>query len=420
MKLIYVFFLINISIFSLFHFPKVKAQLHLVGLSGDTLLLGHSIKTPSFEFYHRRDIFSPKATEIPTQVTFEIKNPRFKSIDIHSPLVFGASSRSTMNLVHQQPILQPFRNLGKPSPSLFRLSETEEGHFSTTYNYGVCLFASIRHLSQSKTPGPEEKIEYADLHITFNRLVSNPVLHFNGLGSLLEREGIKRGFSMEFELIYPAAAQLVKWSGSDNLEVSDRYVGNSAQKMHADYGSGAASGSVLVRAEDLQELVFRVYVKRDQRKEKYRGRWPLLRNIHPGDAALISITFESDHYLNLRYISDLDPNQTPHLRAHFQKPKYFLILDPASRKVLCSKSFDINTSNTISGLTRGSSYLLVFSDHDVSRGQVCPSSPIHEDLSIKISNRSYGFQELQHGEFLIKPSDIIDFDIDFTIISKKD
>src|SRR5690606_848497 len=98
--------------------------------------------------------------------------------------------------------------------------------------------------------------------LTFNRPVSNPMLHFAGLGGLVEKDGVIRGFSVEMELMTPAAS-LEKTAGTDNFQVLPNYIGNSLDLLSPYCGTGAACGTARVLGKNLDTLQFRVYLKRD-------------------------------------------------------------------------------------------------------------------------------------------------------------
>ncbi|UOR07664.1 right-handed parallel beta-helix repeat-containing protein [Hymenobacter aerilatus] len=104
------------------------------------------------------------------------------------------------------------------------------------------------------------RYRYADLTITFNRAVTNPVLHFTGLGGQYGT----LGFSGEFDLI-STGVTLSKLNGSDALTVNATQVLNNASTITAATGTGGASGSVLVTtpSSGVTTLVFRVYLRGD-------------------------------------------------------------------------------------------------------------------------------------------------------------
>jgi hypothetical protein len=420
MKPVIIIIVLLFLVSSPFCLIKLNAQLYMVGLSSDESIKGPIIKTDAITLYRKKDYFNFRPTDILTQVTFEFSDFKIKSEEISSPLVFGASSRNTMNIVNSQPVLQDFKSIGSPSPTLFTNSRTERTDFSITYNYGVCIFASVRHLSQAKKPAIGEKIEYGMLNIKFNRSISNPILHINGMGSLLEREQIERGYSVEFELVSPNI-NLMKISGTDNLIVDKRYIENNSNRMGANYGMGAASGSVLVEGSDMTELQFRVYVKRDQRNTKYRGRWPLLRNIHPGDALLLGISFENDYDLSLEFRPEgVQPELSEFLKSELEGNIYFNLIDYKKGIVLASRSFRENTSTVISGLTPASTYRIGFSDKQFELSTLYVQVPMQKSITIIAEDLQKGrLTTLNDFEFEFKPIGESDTKLSFKIGSKE-
>jgi hypothetical protein len=127
-----------------------------------------------------------------------------------------------------------------------------------TKNYSLQLFTSVMGLynAGSSTSG---RYYIADLTITFNNYVTNPVLHIVGLGSSYGT----LGFSTELELQTPSLT-LSRLSGSTELTVSaGTKILNGATTLSGTTGSGGASGSVLVTGTNITTLKFKVYVRGD-------------------------------------------------------------------------------------------------------------------------------------------------------------
>ncbi|GGA98187.1 T9SS type A sorting domain-containing protein [Puia dinghuensis] len=127
-----------------------------------------------------------------------------------------------------------------------------------TKNYSLQLFTSVMGMynTGASTSG---RYYIADLTITFNNYVTNPVLHIVGLGSSYG----SLGFSTELELQTPSLT-LSKLSGSSELTVAaGTKILNGATTVSGTTGSGGASGSVLVTGTNITTLHFKVYVRGD-------------------------------------------------------------------------------------------------------------------------------------------------------------
>ncbi|MCE7044698.1 T9SS type A sorting domain-containing protein [Dyadobacter sp. CY312] len=119
------------------------------------------------------------------------------------------------------------------------------------------------------------RIYYGDITLTFNRPVSNPVIHLAGLGGdswwdVGGNPNYLLGFSTEFDLVGTQYG-LSKLSGSDYFSVTGNTIHNSA----GNYGRStqgttyygitqyAASGSVAVTGEGITNITFKMYLKGD-------------------------------------------------------------------------------------------------------------------------------------------------------------
>lgn len=127
-----------------------------------------------------------------------------------------------------------------------------------TKNYSLQLFTSVMGLynANSSTSG---RYYIANLIITFNNYVTNPILHIVGLGSSYG----SLGFSTELELQTPSLT-LSRLSGSTEFTISaGTKILNGATTLSGTTGSGGASGSVLVTGTNISTLTFKVYVRGD-------------------------------------------------------------------------------------------------------------------------------------------------------------
>jgi hypothetical protein len=129
-------------------------------------------------------------------------------------------------------------------------------------NYGVRIFATVEPLYAASSP-LNGRYYYGDLTVTFNRPVSDPVIHVVGLGGVFT-SGTTQGFTMEYEM-QTAGYTLSKLSGSANLNVTvdNKILNAAAGAVTATCGTGAACGSVKVTGTNITQLVFRLYVRGD-------------------------------------------------------------------------------------------------------------------------------------------------------------
>jgi hypothetical protein len=129
-------------------------------------------------------------------------------------------------------------------------------------NYGFRIFATVEPLyaASSLLNG---RYYYGDLTISFNRPVSDPVLHVVGLGGTYVN-GTTQGFTMEYEL-QTTGLTLTKLSGSANLNVpaTNKILNASPGAISAVCGTGGACGRIKVAGTNITQLVFKLFVRGD-------------------------------------------------------------------------------------------------------------------------------------------------------------
>ncbi|MBZ4192510.1 hypothetical protein [Niabella beijingensis] len=232
-------------------------------------------------------VYQPKVT-----VTFSLSNQKFSSIEGNPGvpgLTFGGSgidgSNSGVNRIQSAPLY----------PRLNSISNSANANYSTngaapavnvSNDHGVQLFtatdALIDRYSASGYPVNRD-VEYGTLTVTFSRPVTNPVLHFTGLGGYYGYNVSNNdiyyvlGYAAKFELLN-GNYNISRLAGSRYFDVTGKTVGNSAPAIGSNtQGSTievnnttirnitryAASGSVLVTGNNITSLSFRVSIHPD-------------------------------------------------------------------------------------------------------------------------------------------------------------
>ena len=124
------------------------------------------------------------------------------------------------------------------------------------------------------------KVQYADITITFNRPVSNPMLHLTGMGGQVSyttnigmpvvSTNYDMGFATELDLLTPGLTWS-KISGNAALTVSSTQITNNAVRLGAAttptalHGviRSAASGTVVVLGTNITTISFRLFLRGD-------------------------------------------------------------------------------------------------------------------------------------------------------------
>jgi hypothetical protein len=126
-------------------------------------------------------------------------------------------------------------------------------------NYAFYLFNSVQPLLGTSLTG---RAYYADLTLTFNRPVTNPVIQIVGLGGTGATASPFHGHSAELEL-QTLGVTLSSLSGSAAINVTANKILNNATTIAAACGTGGACGSILATGTNITTLTFRVYVRGD-------------------------------------------------------------------------------------------------------------------------------------------------------------
>ncbi|MCH7403747.1 DUF11 domain-containing protein, partial [Belliella kenyensis] len=190
-------------------------------------------------------------------VTASITNQQynFNGIPLNGAVFFGQS-------VDPQPIFSSHSEAsGSPSNADFTGSGSVVGS-GIDINANHVINMRIFNAPLRIAGIPTNQREYmADLTLTFNRPVSNPVIHFQGLGGNLNA----LGFSAEFDLVESSTPiTLSKLSGSSALVIQTlggvQQINNGASSPTST-GDSSGKGSVLVEGNSISSLTFQVFLR---------------------------------------------------------------------------------------------------------------------------------------------------------------
>jgi Secretion system C-terminal sorting domain len=195
---------------------------------------------------------------------------------------FGATNNNSTQLITPAKIFPQMNAVSAAAANDFSSSATAgqagEG-MSMTQNYGLSVFTSVMGL-YNLGANTHDSFYMANLTITFNVPVTNPVLHIVGIGGFAGSEG----FSSEL-MLTTGGVTLSKLSGSTGFLITPNQILNSSRTFTATTGSGAASGSVLVTGTNISSLTFQVWLKGDGGASTWSTS-----SEHAGDEFLIGIS----------------------------------------------------------------------------------------------------------------------------------
>lgn len=268
----------------LLSFAVMRAQtdpdLELTEGSADITIKG---PTDNVTFNFLRDANNPGTPSYnpapnPLSVTFKISNnqhtythfnpswPSTRSFDfgnlngapdyISQKLATGSS-----NFGYAANYSQLFTYAGYATPGTGIVAPRGSGAGSVlNQNYAVNTYITTNGLADAGIPS-NSTVYMADFTVEFSRPVNNPVLHFVGLGAVLNSMNASAMYELNPTLSLPSSGvSLSKLSGSPNFNVSGLQVSNSDFPIQQ---LGQAAGSVLVTGKGIIKLVFKVYIKGD-------------------------------------------------------------------------------------------------------------------------------------------------------------
>lgn len=226
--------------------------------------------------------FSPTTT-----ATFSITNQQYvlpASQNANgADISFGATNNASGAMITPAPTFPAMNWISAPSNIDFSATPLNIGAgIAVGTNHAVEIFSSTMGLYNANLP-TNGRYYMADLTITFNIPLADPVLHIVGIGGTFNA----LGFTTELQLVTPGVT-LSKLTGSTELNVTPTSILNSASAPTATTGAGAASGSIQVNGTSVSTLHFQLYVRGN-------GKTPTWANAvnHTGDAWMIGVSAQN-------------------------------------------------------------------------------------------------------------------------------
>lgn len=203
---------------------------------------------------------------------------------------FGGNPSNTTGTIDPWPIYVAFNALGSPANANFTSANPVAGQgIAITSNAGIWILSSARALGlQASPPSTSSRVQMADLTLTFNSPVRDPILHFVGMGGF-GTLSTTLGMTSEFDLLTPGVT-LTELSGNAPFVASASQVNNAntATLNVSCSANQAACGSARVNTggNAITSVSFRVYL----RGNGGRTTWTSGGNDHWGDAVAISVS----------------------------------------------------------------------------------------------------------------------------------
>jgi len=226
-----------------------------------------------------------------TTVTYTLSNQQYglgtlEGLSSYVGTSFGSSINSSSNSsMTSTSVYQNMNGVSGPSNSMFSACNACGANtgIDVTTNKAISIFNSADALINSSGINQvalNSRVYYADLTLTFNRPVSNPVVHIVGMGGFVnyvrDSKLYHTGFSAEMDL---ASTQysIGKLDGNSVFQVSGNQINNSATWLGSssqgatDYGVTryASTGSVVVYGTNITSVTFKIYLRGDGGRVTY-------------------------------------------------------------------------------------------------------------------------------------------------------
>ncbi|MFZ1789799.1 MAG: hypothetical protein WAT92_15880 [Saprospiraceae bacterium] len=227
-----------------------------------------------------------------TTATFTLSNQQFASIEGNSTIpgaVIGGGITGTSNTYPNGPLFSSMNFLSGSSNGNYSSCPTCIGTgIDITTNRSLNLQLNTDALISSTGTNNQllnARVYYADLTITFNQPMDNPILHLTGLGGIVSSTFNSvtsyLGFSTELDLL-TSGITMTELSGSSAFNIVGSTIRNTATNFGpATAGSTtgtvmrfAASGSVLLGGTNITSVSFRVYLRGDGGQDPNGGTAP--------------------------------------------------------------------------------------------------------------------------------------------------
>ena len=218
--------------------------------------------------------------------TFAVSNQQYILPANQNPnggsISFGAGNTNTSEMISSAPIFDAMNYVSGAPASDFSSTQDNVGTgISMADNYAVEVFTSAMGLYNANlsTAGT---YYMANLTITFNVPLTNPIIHIVGLGGTSGALGFTTTLTLQ-----TAGLTMTELSGSTEFSVAGggTQIINTASAPTATTGAGAASGSVMINGSSVTSLTFEINFHGDGKTPT----WSTSRE-HVGDAWMIAVS----------------------------------------------------------------------------------------------------------------------------------
>lgn len=205
---------------------------------------------------------APPAT--PVGVTATLSNQQYTGVGTgpgNPVVVFGGRRADGTTTMNTTPIFDEMNSVAAPADNQFSsISSGAATGIVVADNYAFAIYSSIQHWEGLGVPATNSRVYLADLTLTFSTPISNPYLHFVGMGGFV---GLL-GYATELDLVTPGLS-LTKLQGNNTLVLSGGQINNANATgilTNCD-NETAGCGTVRVNGTSITTVTFQVYIRGD-------------------------------------------------------------------------------------------------------------------------------------------------------------
>lgn len=215
---------------------------------------------------------------------------------------FGADANNFAPLLTSTGLYSPLSAVGSPASGNFTSTGGAAAGTGITVgtNAGAQLFTSTRAFANANLP-TGTRFYMATLTLSFSQPVTNPVLHFSGLGGFARDTATSEtiNFSQEFEVV-TSGVSLTRLSGNTPFAIGAGTVNGLSYGANWIYSTvsapnvscalnQAACGSVRINGSGLSTVSVKVYM----RSNASSTRWQPVAVANNGDAVIVSVSLDA-------------------------------------------------------------------------------------------------------------------------------
>ncbi len=200
----------------------------------------------------------------PVGVTATLSNQQYTGVGTGpgNPVVmFGGRRADGTTTINTTPIFDEMNTIAAPADLQFSsLANGAASGIVVADNHAFAVYTSIQHWEGLSVPATNSRVYVADLTLTFSAPVTNPYLHFVGMGGFV---GLL-GYASELTLTTPGLT-LTKLQGNPTLSVVGSEINNAnATGILTNCNDNTAGcGTIRVNGTNVTTITFQVYIRGD-------------------------------------------------------------------------------------------------------------------------------------------------------------